>query len=112
LQAHEDSKDLSEQACFSSSCCHSCKFQIVATDAASKAALSHDTGVLNRGSLLDATLLPPCIQQNAHQIADAAMQAVAVTDGNQQAGRPYAAPDAHASHRDYMRAQLAAYLLE
>ena len=112
LQAHEASKDRSEPARLSSSCCHSCRFQIVATDAASKAAVSRDKDVSHRGSLLDATLLPPCIQQNAHQIADAAKQAVAVTDIHHQAGRPFAAPDAHASHRDHMRAQLAAYLLD
>ncbi len=84
----------------------------MATNAASKAALSHNKDVSHRGSLLDATLLPPCIQQNAHQIADAAMQAVAVTNNDHQAGRPSPAPDAHASHRDHMRAQLAAYMLD
>lgn len=110
--AHEDSRDRLEPARLSSSCCHSCRFQFVATDAASKAAVSRDKDVSHRGSLLDATLLPPCIQQNAHQIADAAKQAVAVTDIHHQAGRPFAAPDAHASHRDHMRAQLAAYLLD
>ncbi|KAL0031156.1 hypothetical protein WJX77_006664 [Trebouxia sp. C0004] len=110
--AHKDSKERLEQARLSSSCCYSCRFQIVATNAASKAALSHDKDVRHRGSLLDAMLLPLCIQQNAHRIADAAMQAVAVTDDKHHAGRPYAALDAHASHRDHMRAQLAAYLLD
>jgi len=112
LQAHEDSKDRLEPARLNSCCCHSCRFQIVATNAASKAALSHDKDDSHRGSLLDATLLPPCIQQNAHRVADAAMQAVAVTDTEYQAGTTSAALDAHANHRDHMRAQLAAYLLD
>lgn len=110
----QESTEALHQNSFCSTCCHSCRFQILPSRASCEASVRHDPAAHGSASLLDPMLMPPIIQQRNHHIREAATpiaQAGDLTSDRLQNGSADAS-GAETSSRERMRAHLAAYLLD
>ena len=111
LQAQESNEALHQDS-FCSTCCHSCRFQILPR-AGCKPSIRHDPAAHGSASLLDPMLMPPIVQQRNHHnrlAATPSAQAGDLISDRLQKGSADAF-GAETSSRERMQAHLAAYLL-
>ena len=105
MQAYQEEHTGGQPEAFSNLCCHSCRCQVLPVKTLGKAAANHVSG----GSLLDPSLMPPYIQQNAQQNLAALQLAPQHLIDSQKASTAAAGS---ISSTDSLRKQIAKYLID